>query len=250
MFDGRAEALLAEIADLPEDDPGRDRLREELVRMHTSYVRHVVNRYRSPRESVEDLEQTALLGLVKAINGFDPEVGPRFLPYASMTVAGEIKRHYRDRTWVVHVSRRVQELRLRVRHARDDFNAEHGRAPTVPELAAFLDVEEDEVAEAVAADSAYQPASLDLHLTSDDDDSQTLGETIGETDADLEGVVDHESLKPLMAELPERERHIVQLRFWGNLTQAQIATRIGVSQMHVSRLLRKTLDQLRDDLLT
>lgn len=248
LFDGRAEGLLAEMRRLPEGDVRRERLCEELVRMHVPFVRNVARRYRNRGESAEDLEQAAMVGLMKAINAFDPAVSPRFLAYASVTVYGEVKRHFRDRLWAVRVPRSVQELRPRVRRVREDFCVDQQRSPTVAELAAALEVDEEEIVEALAADSAYHPSSLDVPI-GEDGDALSLGETIGDPDRALENVADKQTLRLLMAELPERELRVLQLRFWGNLTQAQIAEKIGVSQMHVSRLLSRTLTQMRKQML-
>jgi len=250
LIDGRAEKLLEEIGGLPDGDQRRERLRENLVRMHTPYVRNLVNRYGARFDLRDDLEQAAMMGLVKAINRFDPALGPRFLPYASLTVTGELKRYFRDQTWAVHVPRRIQELRLNMHAAREEFTTKHRRSPTVNEMAALLEVDTGELIEAMGADSAYTTSSLDTPISGDDDDSQRLADVIADPDERFEGVLDHEALQPLVAALPGRERRILQLRFWGNLTQAEIADRVGVSQMHVSRILTRTLADLRTEMLS
>jgi RNA polymerase sigma-B factor len=248
LTDGSAEALLAEIARLPEGNRRRERLRAELVEMHSRYVHGIARRYAGRGEPLEDIEQSALLGLIKAINRFDPEVGERFLPYASQVVVGEVKRHFRDRTWTVRVPRRLQELRISMREESREFTHQHGRSPTVAELAVLLDVSEEEVIDVIGATEAYQPASLDVPIA-DGENSTTLGDLLGADDDELESVVDREALHPILATLPERDRKILLLRFWGNKTQSQIADEFGISQMHVSRLLSRSLAYLRKELL-
>jgi RNA polymerase sigma-B factor len=244
----QAEAMLAEMAALPDGDPHRERLRAELVALHTGYVRAVARRYAGRGEPLEDIEQAAMLGLIKAINRFDPEIGERFLAYASQVVTGEVKRHFRDRTWTVRVPRRFQELRIFMREATREFTNTHSRAPTVPELADLLKVSEEEVIEVLGTTDAYQPASLDLPL-SDGESSSTLGDLLGADDEALDNIVEVAALRPLLETLPDRDRRIILLRFWGNQTQSQIADELGISQMHVSRLLARSLAYLRTQLL-
>ncbi len=246
--EGQAEILLGELARLERDDARWEEVCSELVRLHTPFVRYIAGRYARHGEPREDIEQAAMLGLVKAINRYDPEVGQHFLAYASPTVIGEVKRHFRDRTWAMRMPRRLQELRLALRAARQDFLVEHDRAPTVPEIAALLEISEEEAVEVIGASDAYRPVSLDVPVT-DQEGSESLGELIGNEDPDLETVVDRTALRPMLEELPERERMILMYRFFGNKTQTEIAELMDISQMHVSRLISRSLAKLRRRLL-
>jgi RNA polymerase sigma-B factor len=246
--DGRAEELLGELARLPEDHPRREEIRTELVTLHTPLARYIARRYAYHGEPLEDIEQAAMLGLVKAINGFDPTVGRRFLPYAMPTMTGEVKRHFRDRTWSLRMPRRMQELRLALRAARQDFSQDHGRPPTVPEIAGLLAISEEETIELLSAADAYQPVSLDVQV-SDGDDADSLGELLGDEDPAYEDVVDRTAVRPLLDKLPARDRMILLYRFFGNKTQTEIAELMGISQMHVSRLIKRTLKTLQVALL-
>jgi len=231
----------------------RERLRAELVWMYTGYLRALAQAYAGRGEPVEDIEQAAMVGLVEAINRFDPAVGDRFLPFARLTMLGEIKRHFRDRTWRIRVPRRIQELRAALRTAERAFTATYHQPPTVSDLADLLHITEHDVAEVLGSDSAYSPASLDMPLN-DDSDAATFGEMIADPHSgpggDLDTIDNLAALRPLLTTLPERQQRIVLLRFWGNRTQDEIAEDIGISQMHVSRLLRRALQQLRTALLT
>lgn len=249
--DGDAERLLAEMNRLPADDPRRERLRSRIVDQHTALVRSVARRYAGRGEPLDDLQQVAFLGLVKAINRFDPEVGDRFVTYAYPVVTGEVKRHFRDKTWGMRVSRRIQEARPVLQSTVQEFTREHGRAPTTAEIAAAMGITEEETIEVIVACDAYRPLSLEAPVDgARDGDGGTVGEQIGAEDPALDAFIDGHALGPLIDGLPERERTILLLRFFGNKTQTQIAEQIGLSQMHVSRLLRATLDRLRTGLLT
>jgi RNA polymerase sigma-B factor len=246
--DGRAEELLQELAVLDPQDQRREEIRSELVLMHTPLARHIAGRYARRGEALEDIEQAAMLGLVKAINRYDPDVGQRFLSYAAPTMTGEVKRHFRDRTWSMRMPRPLQELRLALRTARQEFIRDHGRAPTVPEVAELLGVTEDEAIEVIGASEAYRPVSLDSPVA-DEDGGATLGELIGDDDPELELIVDRNALRPMLERLPERERTILIHRFFGNKTQTEIAELLGISQMHVSRLITRSLAALKKKLL-
>ncbi|MGI5328271.1 SigB/SigF/SigG family RNA polymerase sigma factor [Actinomadura nitritigenes] len=240
-----AEALLMEMNRPESDAVRREELRAALVRMHAPMVRRIAHRYAHRGEPVEDLVQVAYLGLVNAINRFDPGRGGEFFAYAYPMVLGEIRRYFRDRTWGIRVSRRIQELRPRLQRATQRFLQAHGRSPTPRELAAILDVAPEEVTDAVLAWESYRPLSLDG--TGDgDSEASPLAERLGAEDSALKHVVDGETLHVLLAELPKRERTILLLRFFGNKTQSQIAQELGISQMHVSRLLAGTLRLLRE----
>ena len=246
--DGHVEDLLTELAATPEQDPRWERIRSELVRIHIPLVRHVARRYTGHSEPREDIEQAAMLGLVKAINRYDPAHGARFIAFAMPTMIGEVKRHFRDHTWAMRMPRRLQELRLALRTARQDFIHENGRPPTVPEICALLGITEEEAIETLGAADAYQTISLDVPA-SEGDDSASLGELIGNDDPQLQTVLDRNALRPMLENLPERERTILLHRFYGNKTQAEIADLLGISQMHVSRLISRTLTELRRQLL-
>ncbi|MCX9190661.1 B/F/G family RNA polymerase sigma-70 factor [Carbonactinospora thermoautotrophica] len=244
------EELFGRMAELPEDDPERARLREYLIESQLPLARQLALRFANRGESMDDLIQVAMLGLVKAVDGFDPGYGTLFSTYAVPVIVGEIKRHFRDRTWAVRVPRRLQELRQEINKASSELTLRLGHAPTVAELAQHLGVSEDEIIEGLDADNAYSTLSLDQPAPSEDkDDGLALTDTLGADDDALEGVEYRESLRPLLEKLPEREKKILLLRFFGNMTQSQIGERIGISQMHVSRLLAKTLAQLRAELL-
>jgi RNA polymerase sigma-B factor len=247
----RAEShrLFAELSTIPVDDPFRAQLRDRLVQLHLPLVEHLARRFRNRGEPYDDLVQVATIGLIKAIDRYDLERGVEFSTYATPTIVGEIKRHFRDKGWAVRVPRRLQELRLSISGATQQLSQELSRAPTVGELAKHLDLSEDEVLEGLESANAYSTLSLDAPDSSGDDDAPAVLDSLGGWDEQLEGVEYRESLRPLLAQLPDREKHILMLRFFGNMTQSQIAERIGISQMHVSRLLARTLGQLREGLL-
>ncbi|GGV22183.1 hypothetical protein GCM10010182_50760 [Actinomadura cremea] len=249
--DGQAEILLAEMNRLTEDDPRRERLRARIVDHHASLVRGVARRYANRGEPMDDLVQVAYLGLVKAINRFDPEVGDRFVTYAYPVVTGEVKRHFRDKTWGLRVSRRIQEMRPVLQRTVQEFTREHGRSPTTREIAAVMEISEEEAVEVLVACDAYRPLSLEAPADGGQggETGGTVGEYLGSDDPALDAFIDGHALGPLIDGLPERERTILLLRFFGNKTQTQIADQIGLSQMHVSRLLRSTLETLRAGLL-
>jgi RNA polymerase sigma-B factor len=244
----RTAPLFAELATLEKGDPRRERLREILVEEHLPLVRHFARRFSNRGEPFDDLLQVGTLGLIAAIDRFDPTRGVEFLSFAVPTITGEIKRHFRDQGWSVRVPRRLQELHLSLNAAVGELAQKNGRAPTPSELAAHLGIPRADVLEGLAVANAYRSSSLDERL-SGEDDSPTLAATLGEEDAALEGVEYRESLQPLLATIPARERRILILRFFGNMTQSQIAADIGISQMHVSRLLSQTLAKLREGLL-
>ena len=216
--------------------------------MHLPIARGIARRYAQYDEPLEDIQQAAMLGLVKAINKYDAARGDRFLAYAGPTMTGEVKRHFRDRTWLLRMPRRLQELRLAMRDARRDFTRENDRAPTVAELARILDISEEETVEVIGAFDAYRPMSLDLPV-GDDAESPTYGDLIGEDDTAIEDTVDRIAVRPMLDRLPERERMILLYRFYGNKTQSEIAELLNLSQMHVSRLISRTLAFLQAELV-
>ncbi|WP_329271066.1 RNA polymerase sigma factor SigF [Streptomyces sp. NBC_01451] len=242
-----ARALFYELRALPDGSAEYAELRNRLVRMHLPLVEHLARRFRNRGEPLDDLTQVATIGLIKSVDRFDPDRGVEFSTYATPTVVGEIKRHFRDKGWAVRVPRRLQELRLSLTTATAELSQRHGRSPTVHELAEKLGISEEEVLEGLESANAYSTLSLDVPDT--DDESPAVADTLGSYDEALEGVEYRESLKPLLEDLPPREKRILLLRFFGNMTQSQIAQEVGISQMHVSRLLARTLAQLREKLL-
>jgi len=242
-----ARTMFIELRKLQDGSAEYAELRNQLVRMHLPLVEHLARRFRNRGEPLDDLTQVATIGLIKSVDRFDPERGVEFSTYATPTVVGEIKRHFRDKGWAVRVPRRLQELRLALTTATAELSQLHGRSPTVHELAEKLGISEEEVLEGLESANAYSTLSLDVPDT--DDESPAVADTLGAEDEALEGVEYRESLKPLLEDLPPREKRILLLRFFGNMTQSQIAQEVGISQMHVSRLLARTLAQLREKLL-
>ncbi|MEO3884723.1 MULTISPECIES: SigB/SigF/SigG family RNA polymerase sigma factor [Nonomuraea] len=243
-----AEELLAEMVRESTSSSHRERLRERIVEMHRPLAMEIARRYRYRGEPLEDLLQAAYVGLMKAVNGFDPSLGHAFRGYAVVTMTGEVKRHFRDRTWAIRVPRLYQERRSELNRLVADLSQDLGRSPTVAELAAKMNITEEDVLLTLDASAAYSTLSLDAPLGTDDD-AASLGDVIPEDDDTLSTMVDREAVKPLIDALPSREKHILLLRFFGNMTQAEIAAEFGISQMHVSRILRKVLDQLRAELV-
>ncbi|MBO0823414.1 MAG: RNA polymerase sigma factor SigF [Actinobacteria bacterium] len=243
----RARELFQQLTRLPSGDDERLRIRSELVELHLPLVEYLARRFRNRGEWLDDLTQVATIGLIKSIDRFDLDRGVEFSTYATPTIVGEIKRHFRDKGWAVRVPRRLQELKLALAKAISELAQNLGRAPTVAELADHLQMSEEEVLEGLESANAYSTVSLDAP-DSGDEDAPAVAESLGMVDDALEGVEYRESLKPLLEQLPPREKRILLLRFFGNMTQSQIATELGISQMHVSRLLARTLAQLRDGL--
>ena len=223
-------------------------VRDELVRMHLPLVEYLARRFRNRGEPLEDLVQVATIGLIKSVDRFDLDRGVEFSTYATPTIVGEIKRHFRDKGWAIRVPRRLQELKLTLTKATGELSQTLGRSPTVAELAQHIGLTEEEILEGLESANAYSAVSLDAPDTGDDD-SPAVADSLGQLDDALEGVEYRESLKPLLEKLPSREKKILMLRFFGNMTQSQIAAELGISQMHVSRLLARTLAQLRQGLL-
>ena len=240
--------LLTEMAAMPADDPARRAIRDSLVTMHLPLVEHLARRFRDRGESHEDLVQVGTIGLIKSVDRFDIDRGVEFSTYATPTIVGEIKRHFRDRGWAIRVPRRLQEMRLRINRGTSELTHTLGRSPTVSELAEHLGVTDDEVLEGLESAQAYATASLD-GSSSDSSETPNLAASLGTLDGALETVENRESLKPLLSALPEREQRILMLRFFENKTQSEIAEEVGLSQMHVSRLLGRTLAGLREQMV-
>ncbi|MEE6259835.1 SigB/SigF/SigG family RNA polymerase sigma factor [Plantactinospora sonchi] len=243
-LDAAALAYAARIAGLPPER--RQEARDDLVRFALPFAGRLARRYRGRGEPLEDLEQVARLGLVNAVDRYDPERGS-FTAYAAITIVGEIKRHFRDRTWGVHVPRRLRDLILEVGQATAALTSELSRAPSVAELAARLETPEEEILAALESAAGYSPASLNAPVGGES--SAEFGDLVGESDSDLESVDDRVTVSGLLGRLPWRERRILAMRFYGNQTQAEIAARFGISQMHVSRLLSRALTWLRQAML-
>jgi RNA polymerase sigma-B factor len=222
-------------------DPG---LREELVEAHLGLAEYLARRFCNRGEPLDDLVQVASVGLLKALDRFDPGREVEFSTYATHTIVGELKRHFRDKGWAVRAPRRMQELYLRLGKVIGSLSQELGRSPTIQELAAEAQVSEEEVLEAMEAGQAYRFTSLDAGGPGDDD-GETLASALGEEDPGLLDAESRAALSPLIAQLPAREQRILHLRFFEGLTQSEIAARLGISQMHVSRLLARSLEQLR-----
>jgi RNA polymerase sigma-B factor len=246
---GQADGELLEIVHRQPVKSGRRAAAcEALVLRYRSLVRSCARRYRDSPEPEEDLIQVGYVGLLKAINNFDPAYGGNLAAYAQPCISGEIKRHFRDKRWQVRVQRPVQELLLEVRKARGTLTQDLGHPPSPDELARHLQVAVDDIRAADEADLIFHPHSLDAPV-SPDAEGTTLGELLGGDDPRVEHMLDMQAVTTHWNELPEREQHILAMRFYGNMTQAEIGRRLGVSQMHVSRLLARALNYLRDCLL-
>lgn len=233
---GNAREKFAEFA--ATRDP---RLRDELVTAHLGLAHQLARRFANRGETYDDLVQVASLAIVKSVDRFDPERGVEFSTFATRTVIGELKRHFRDRGWAVRAPRRIQELYLELGQTIGTLSQELGRSPTVPELAASVGATEEAVLEALEAGQGYRTSSIDVP----DRQEETLANRLGSEDSKYAGVDDRSVLAPALAKLPAREQAILRLRFVDGLTQSEIASRIGVSQMHVSRLLAASLEKLR-----
>ncbi|WP_442806409.1 RNA polymerase sigma factor SigF [Streptomyces sp. NBC_01317] len=248
--DARAlsKTLFARLESLEEGTYEHAYVRNTLVELNLALVKFAASRFRSRSEPMEDIVQVGTIGLIKSIDRFELSRGVEFPTFAMPTIVGEIKRFFRDTSWSVRVPRRLQELRLDLAKASDELAQRLDRAPTVDELAERLGLTHDEVVEGMTASNAYTASSLDAQPTEDDSEG-ALSDRIGYDDHGLEGIEYVESLKPMIAELPQRDRHILSLRFVANMTQSEIGEELGISQMHVSRLLTRTLEKLRKGLM-
>jgi RNA polymerase sigma-B factor len=240
-----------QLAVLEEGTPEYAYARNTLIEMNMSLVRYAAGRFRSRGpEEMEDIVQVGMIGLIKAIDRFELTREVEFTSFAIPYIVGEIKRFFRDTTWAVHVPRRLQEARVQLARATEELRSRLGRTPTVKELSELMSLPEEEVREARLAANGYNSSSLDATINNSEDGEAALQDFIGTEDAALQLVEDFHSLAPLIADLDERDRQIIHMRFVEELTQAQIGERLGVSQMHVSRLLSRTLARLRAGLLT
>lgn len=219
--------------------------RDELVERFLPLARSLAMRYQRSSEPLDDLLQVASVGLIKAIDRFDAERGGAFAAYAVPTILGELKRHFRDRTWAVRVPRGLQELSLRVDRAVGELTERHGRQPSVAQIAVAVDASEEEVLEALRAGGAYRAISLDAPQSSGDDDVSTLADTIGAADDGFDRADERATLHTLMPAMTPRELRVLDMRFTKDMTQTEIAAVIGVGQMQVSRIIRQALERLR-----
>lgn len=242
----RSHALFVEFTRPDSSEADKARCREELVRLHLPLVDHCARRFANRGEPFDDLVQVGTIGLIKSVDRFELERGVEFSTYATPTIIGEIKRHFRDKGWAIRVPRRLQELRISINGVTGELSQALGRSPTPGEIADRLGCTVEEVLEGIESANAYSTLSLDAGDS--EDGPGPMLEKMGHYDAALEHVEVRESIKPLLEALPDREKHILLLRFFKGMTQSQIAEEIGVSQMHVSRLLNKTLEELRESI--
>ena len=235
------------LQELPEASSTFIRQRDAIVERCLPLADHIARRFDGRGEPRDDLVQVARVGLVNAVIRFDVDAGSDFVSFAVPTIMGEVRRHFRDNSWSVKVPRRLKELHLRLGAATAEMSQRLGRAPTPSELAAELEMDRDEVVEGLIAGSSYNTLSID-GAGGGTEEAPAIADTLGDVDLNLDQIENRESLRPLLASLPERERQVLLLRFFESMTQTQIAERVGISQMHVSRLLAKSLTRLRDQL--
>ncbi|MET4647829.1 RNA polymerase sigma factor SigF [Streptomyces sp. NPDC006539] len=239
------------LAVLEEGTPEYQYARNTLIEMNMSLVRYAAGRFRSRGpEEMEDIVQVGMIGLIKAIDRFELTREVEFTSFAVPYIVGEIKRFFRDTSWAVHVPRRLQEARVQLARANEELRSRLGRTPTTMELSELMSLPEDEVVEAQLASNGYKSTSLDAAINGSEDGEAALADFIGDEDAALGLVEDFHALAPMIAELDERDRKIIHWRFVEELTQAQIGERLGVSQMHVSRLMSRLLARLREGMLS
>ncbi|MEV7674579.1 RNA polymerase sigma factor SigF [Streptomyces sp. NPDC000963] len=241
------KVFLRELAEREEGTEAYQYVRNTLIEINMSLVRYAAGRFRARADEMEDIVQVGMIGLIKAIDRFDLSREVEFATFAVPYIVGEIKRFFRDTTWAVHVPRRLQEARVELAKATDELSSRLGRAPRVAELAMLMGLPEEEVVEAQIASNGYNSTSLDAAISGgDEEDEAALADFIGEEDPALALFEDFHTLAPLVVALDERDRLLLHLRFVEELTQAQIGERLGVSQMHVSRLLARSLNRLRE----
>ena len=243
-----SRSLFLELGEPGISEEQRSRCRDDLVRLHLPLVDHCARRFAGRGEPLEDLVQVGTIGLIKAVDRFDTDRGVEFSTYATPTIIGEIKRYFRDKGWAIRVPRRLQELRMSISAVTGELSQDLGRSPTPGELAQRLGITVEEVLEGVESANAYSTLSLDAGDRDDEGDGPSIMDSLGADDEALGHVEIRESIKPLIERLPAREKRILLLRFFRGMTQSQIAEEVGVSQMHVSRLLNRTLENLRASL--
>ena len=238
--------MFRELGTMEPGSPEYCRQRDRIIERCLPLADHIARRFHGRGEALDDLVQVARVGLVNAVNRYNVETGSDFVSFAVPTIMGEVRRHFRDNSWSVKVPRRLKELHLRLGSATAELSQQLGRAPTASELAAALDMDRQEVVEGLVAGSSYNTLSIDG--VGGSEDAPAILETLGDIDLSLVQIENREALRPLLAALPDRERRVLLLRFFESLTQTQIAERVGISQMHVSRLLSRSLARLRDEL--
>jgi RNA polymerase sigma-B factor len=239
------DSIVRHRAELPAGDPDRERLRHQAVEAALPMTRSLAQRYAGRGEPLADIQQVAVVGLLKAIDGFDPAYED-FWAYAVPTITGEIKRYFRDKSWAVEVPRRCKDLEQELRRCRDELVQRLHRVPRVRDFAEHLGEDGERIQQALLAKSAYTP--LSLFLPQHRDERATIADRVGAPDPGYDLVDLHESIHPALARLPKRERRIIAMRYFGNMTQTQIARAVGISQMHVSRLIARSLAALRASL--
>ncbi|MBO0708669.1 MAG: SigB/SigF/SigG family RNA polymerase sigma factor [Candidatus Dormibacteraeota bacterium] len=231
-----------------QDPRERDRIKDELVRAYEGLVYFLARRFQNRGEPLDDIAQVGFLGLIKAIDRFDPDLGNEFTTFATPTIAGEIKRYFRDKGWSIRFPRRLQELHQQVVRSNEELKNQLGRQPTVQELADRLGVETNDVLESMEFGAVHTPLSIDATVDRNEGEGRQLAETVGGSDENLDRVEMRDVLKRAMAHLSEREQKILAMRFIDEMSQAEVAKRLGISQMHVSRLQRAATDQLREQM--
>jgi RNA polymerase sigma-B factor len=241
-------SMLDTMSQLRPEVSERDRIRERVVAACMPFASSLARRFAHRGEPFDDLHQVAMVGLLKAVDGYDPGRGREFVAYARPTILGELRRHFRDRTWAITVPRRHKEMRLALNAAREELTQQLGRSPSVTELAGHLRASTEDVLDAVEAAQAYHSVPLSTPVGEDDGGGTTLADLVGTEDPDLARAENRATVPTMMATLPERERRILTMRFYDEMTQSQIAASTGVSQMHVSRLIKAALGRLRREL--
>ncbi|MGH3742595.1 MAG: RNA polymerase sigma factor SigF [Micromonosporaceae bacterium] len=244
----RAKVLLVRLADLEVGQPDRAWVRERVIELYLPLAEYLARRFKNRGEPYDDLVQVATIGLIKSVDGYDPRRGVEFASYAIPTIVGELKRHFRDKGWSVRVPRRLQELKIEITKAVSDLTQQLKRSPTVADLAKHLEISEEDVLAGLDTANAYSALSLHTPVAGGESGPEVM-DLLGDEDRGMQSVEDRATLRPLLKQLPEREQRIIALRFFGNMTQSQIANEIGISQMHVSRLLARSLRQLREGML-
>lgn len=243
-------AMFIALQDLRGHSAQAARQRELIISRCLGMADRIARRYGGRGEDIEDLVQVARLGLVKAVDRFDPARGSNFAAFAVPTMMGEVRRHFRDTGWSMHVPRRLKDRHQHITRATTELMKSLGRAPTAGQLAEHLDISREDVVDSLLAADAYRVHSIDTPVSSGDEAPRLVSDTVGDVDPAFDLITDRETVGPLLAALPERQRTVLYLRFFDSMTQSQIAERIGVSQMQVSRILEKTLRELRDQLMT
>ena len=239
--------MFRDLSKVAVDSPQWRRQRDRIIERCLPLANHIARRFHGRGEAQDDLIQVARVGLVNAVNRYDVDTGSDFVSFAVPTIMGEVRRHFRDNSWSLKVPRRLKELHLRLGAATAELSQQLGRAPTASELAAELELDRQEVVEGLVAGSSYNTLSIDSG-GGGAEDAPAILDTLGDTDLNLDQIENREALRPLLEALPDRERTVLLLRFFESLTQTQIAERVGISQMHVSRLLARSLARLRDEL--